>query len=96
MDAAQVRKALIEALRKSLENGGASLPEIGESTIVVDILGLESEDWPYAMEEIGQILGVEIPAKVNLFIDGSGKTKRKRTVSQVIDAIIRLEAKGGL
>lgn len=93
----QIREQLVEAIRNLLRSARLAVPEITDETCPLDIEGFDSQTWPYVMSELEELLGIEIPETMNIFVSksGQGGKPRKLKVREIVDVLLKLRENGG-
>lgn len=95
MDAATVRKALVDVLQEIQTASGLECPPLGGSTKPVeDLPKFDSKIWPVATGILGARLGIPIANDINIFRqDGSAVPL---TIDQIVAKVVAIaDAQGG-
>ena len=83
----QVREAVCRAITLTLERSGRAAPTFLDSDRPIDAYeGFDSQCGVEVTLELEQILRLE-DLGTNVFVNGSGKTARARTLKQVVDHV---------
>lgn len=92
----QIREQLVEAIRNLLRSARLAVPEITDETCPLDIAGFDSQTWPYVMSELEELLGIEIPETMNIFISKApqGGKPKKLKVREIVDVLLKLQKTG--
>ena len=67
-------------------------PLLTDGTCPVDIPGLDSQTWPFMMDQLTDLLEITIPDNANIFFKKAsvGHRARKLTITEIVDVLIEL------
>lgn len=82
-----LRNALLNAIKKTLQDCGTEVPEINDDTVAAAIRGFDSQVWPYAMNLLKDCTWLSVPADANIFLSKT-KPHLKLRIDQIVDRLM--------